>query len=87
VFTHLVDLHDVRMLEPGDRLGLALKAGQVVPPGVGAGQDHLEGDQASRFHLSRLVDDAHPTAAQFPQDLIAVDTDRSGCRPLGCGRR
>ena len=44
----LVDLHDVRVLQPGDRLGLGAEARELRRPGVGAGEDHLEGDEAVR---------------------------------------
>ena len=43
VLAHLVELHDVWVLQPGDRLGLAPKAGQVVRTGVRSRQDHFFG--------------------------------------------
>jgi hypothetical protein len=46
VLADLVDLHDVRVLQARHCLGLGAEAGQVVGPGVGPGQDHLQRHQA-----------------------------------------
>ena len=60
-----VDLDDVRVLELGDRLGLAEEAGDGLGRGVRAGQDHLERARAIEPDLPGLVDDAHAAAAQL----------------------
>ena len=73
VLADLVDLHDVRVLQTGDRLGLGVEPGQLLRPGVCAGQHHLQGDDAVQLRLPRLVDDAHAAAAQLGQDRIALD--------------
>ncbi len=43
-------------------------------------EHHLESDEPPRLPLSRLVDDAHAAAAQFPQQLVIAETlhDDSG---------
>jgi hypothetical protein len=46
VLADLEDLDDVRVLQSRDGLRLGVEAGQLVRPGVGAGQHHLEGDDA-----------------------------------------
>ena len=70
------DLDDVRVAEPGHRLGLDLEPGEMVGP---ADLDHhLEGDQAVQLPVACLVDHAHPAPAQPAQDLISVDPDRLG---------
>jgi hypothetical protein len=71
VLAYLVDLYDVGVLEARHRLGLGAKACQRLRTGVGARQDHLEGDDSLEALLSRLVDDAHGAAAQLAQDVVA----------------
>ncbi len=73
VFADLMDLHDVGMLQTGDRFRLDLEAGQIRLAGVTAGQDHLQGDEAMEFVLPGLVDDAHAAATQHAKDVIARD--------------
>ena len=68
-----VDLDDVGMLEPGDRLGLGGEAGERVGTGVVPGQDHLQGHFPVQADLAGPVDDAHRASAEFPQDLVAGD--------------
>ena len=46
VLADLVDRHDVRVVERGDRLGLVPEPPQLVVAGQLAGPDHLEGDRA-----------------------------------------
>ena len=55
VLADLVDLHDVRVLQPGDGLGLGAEAGQLVRAGVAAGEDHLQGDDAVRASICRAL--------------------------------
>ena len=68
-----VDLDDVRVVQPGDGLGLGQEADGRLGPGVVAGQDHLQGDEAVEPDLAGLVDDAHAAAAQLAEDLVAGD--------------
>ena len=75
VLADLVDLHDVRVLQAGDGLGLGPEAGQLLGAGVVAGQDHLQGDDAVERELPGLVDDAHAAAAQLAQDFVAGHKD------------
>jgi hypothetical protein len=82
--THLVDLHDVGVLQPGNGLGLGAEACQVVRPCVAPRQDHLEGDQAVGQDLPSLVDDAHAAPAQLPQDFVAGHINTAASR---CGQR
>ena len=66
----IVDLHDVRVLEPRDRLDLHAEAGQLLRPDAQA-RDHLQRDRALELDLRRLVHDAHaPLVDQF-QELVA----------------
>jgi len=60
----LVNLHDVRVLQPRLRLRLRPEAAQVLGVRLGAGQEHLEGHQALQALVAGLVDNAHAPAAQ-----------------------
>ena len=71
VLADLVDLHDVRMMEPGHGLGLGQKTGAIAFIGVGPGEDHLQSDDAVEARLPRLVDDAHAAASEGGQDVVA----------------
>ncbi len=71
VFADLVNLHDVRVAQPGDGAGLAVEARQLRLVSVGAGENHLERDQAVEGQLPRLVDDAHAAAADLFEDRVA----------------
>ena len=82
VAADFVDLHDVRMLQASDRLGLGAEPLHILFVGVGAGEDHLERDEALELDVPRLVDDAHATPAQHGEKLIALDR-----RELAAGRR
>ncbi len=46
--------------------------------GVGAGQDHLEGDDAVEAHLPGLVDHAHAAAPQASENLVGANRVRQG---------
>jgi hypothetical protein len=68
-FAGAVDGHDVGVAQAGDRLGFAAKAGQLLGPGEGASQDHLDGHQPVEVLLPRLVHDAHAAALDFFQQF------------------
>ena len=70
----VVDGEDVRVFDAGERLGLALEAGQAV--GVGGdrlGQD-LDGHVAVQALVAGAVDLAHAACAQRGEDLIRAET-------------
>ena len=82
VLADLVDLDDVGVLQAGDGLGLGPEAAGGLGPGVLAGQDHLEGDEAVEPDLPGLVDDAHAAAAQLAEDLVAGDLGEGMPAPI-----
>ncbi len=86
VLADLVDLHDVRVGQPRDRLGLAAEAHRLRRAGRRIALDHLDGDDAVEAVLPGLVDDAHAAAPQLPQHLVAGD-DRAGRRGHNGRRR
>ena len=73
VLADLEDLHDVRMLQAGDGLGLTAEAGQLALVGIAAGQNHFQGDDAVGLDLPGPVDNAHSAASEDAQDLVAGD--------------
>jgi hypothetical protein len=70
------------VLEPGDCLRLRPEPSKFLRPGVGARQDHLQGDQPLEPDLAGAVDDAHAAPAQDAEDRVAGEG-----RQRGCGRR
>src|SRR5262249_21123181 len=74
------DLHDVGVLQPGDRLRLAAEPLAVLGGGEGPGQDDLQGDGAVEPGLPGLVDDAHAAAAQLFEDDGAGEEGQVGRR-------
>src|SRR5438477_374209 len=73
-----------RVAQAGDGFGLDLEAEAVLRRGVGAGQEHLEGDDAVELQVAGLVDDAHAAAPQLAEDLVARHGRQ---RPPGGGGR
>ena len=78
VLSHLVDRHDVGMVEPGDRLGLVLEPPQLRLAGERARPDHLQRHEAIETDLAGLVDDAHGAAAQLPANLVVAEVANPG---------
>jgi hypothetical protein len=72
-----MDLHDVGMLQAGDRLGLPAEAGQFLRSSVPPCEDNLESDKAVEGDVSGAVDDAHPSSAQFAEDLVTGHLERN----------
>src|SRR5262249_31834932 len=70
---HLINLHDVGVVQLGDRFGLDLEAGDLFGAGGGAGQDTLEGHDAAQAVLAGLVNDGHAATTEQFQDVIAGD--------------
>jgi hypothetical protein len=63
MFADFVDLHDVRMLQSGDGLGLEAEAFELLRVRMRTGQNHLKRDQALEVHLPGSVHNAHAAAA------------------------
>ena len=63
VFADLEDLHDVGVVQGGQRLGLAAEAGQLLRPGVGRREQHLERHHAAQCQVMGLVNHPHAAAA------------------------
>jgi hypothetical protein len=86
----LVDRHDVRVLQPGERAGLAHDAlpllGRqrgVVLEQHGVGRAHLlDGDLAVQAHIAGAPHRPHPTATQPLQQLEPAVDDAPGLSSL-----
>ena len=85
----LEDLHDVRMLQRGDRLGFTAKTLAFGSAGVSARQDHLQRHQAVQVLLTGLVDHPHAAPAQLALDFVTRHrmSHRGGRRRGGLCRR
>ena len=70
-FADVVDLQDVRVPEPGDRLGLDSEPGQMVHLRLLSAHDHLESHQAIQALLARLVHNAHAPFTELAEDVVA----------------
>ena len=66
-----VNLHDVRVLQAGDRFGLDAEPGEIVLAGVCPGADHLDRDQTLQPHVAGFVNDAHPALPQHAKHLVS----------------
>jgi hypothetical protein len=79
MFADFMNLDDVGMLQAGDGLGLGAEALEAGSAGVTAAEDHLERDLPAQSEVLGLVNDTHPSAAQFGEDLVSGRrTDRHG---------
>ena len=69
----LENLDDVRVLQPGDGLGLGVKS--IVSLGIrdGGAVEHLEGDGSLQVQMPGLVDDPHSAAADERENLVAAN--------------
>ena len=86
--THIINLNDVRVVQPRHRLRFALKPRPLVGSRVRPGTQHLESDEPVQAQVPRLVDDAHPAAPEHRLDVVAGNLgplpvqrlERSCCR-------
>src|SRR5262249_19313109 len=81
LFAHLIDLHNVGVLETGHDFGFGTKAYQVVGLGVRRGPNHLEGYRAVQADLPGPVDDAHAAPAELTLNLVAGQDRPAAHRP------
>src|SRR6059036_3167132 len=71
----VIHLHDVRMVEPRDGLGLAHEPHRVILGRVlveVALQDRLDRDAAAEARVDALVDDAHGALAEGALDVVTT---------------
>ena len=73
MLAHLVDRHDVRVVEVGHGLGLDAEPVDIGRAGEPAGQDHLQGHHTVQADLPRLVDDPHPAAGDLLKQLVVAE--------------
>ena len=80
VVAYIIDRNDVRVAQARHRLRFALKPRPLGRPGMGAGDEHLEGDQPFEAAVPGLVDDAHAPATEQRLHVIAHDLRQVGAR-------
>src|SRR5262245_36177368 len=68
------------MLQLCHCLGFGVEASELFRPGVGAGQDHLQSNDAVESDVAGLVDSAHSAMTESAQNFITRDVR------LACGR-
>jgi len=73
VLAHLVDSDNVRMLQAGHGLRLGLKTLYGIHRLKTFQQKHFHGDDAVQACLARAIDNAHPSARNFFQQLIVTE--------------
>ena len=78
----LVDVDDVRMVEPRDRARLVLEALDQLFARRALGREHLDGDLAAERRLRREVDGRHAALADLAHDAVAGNVER-GARLRG----
>src|SRR5947207_1347315 len=72
----LVDVYDGWMLEAGPGFRLGAQTGSLLRPRILPRQNHCQRDETIEPRLPRLVNDAHPAAADFAQEFIVPDAAR-----------
>src|ERR1700747_518592 len=69
-FANFIDGANVWVIQRGGGLRFALEAGESLRIASDFGREELEGHEAVELGVLGLVDDAHPAAAQFFEDVI-----------------
>ncbi len=80
VLAHLVDRHDVRVVQGGGRLGLGAEAGDVDRGRQNAFEDHLQRHDSVEARLPRLVHDSHAAPCDLFQEFVVAEVADRGHR-------
>ena len=78
VFADLVNLDDVRVLHPGERVGFGEESSPTLGVGVDTGEQELDRHDPGWISLPGAVDDAHAPPAEFLKHLVTGRTPRLG---------
>jgi hypothetical protein len=73
VFAHLMNRHDVRMVEVRDGFRFPTKTLEIFRGRPSPAQDHLDGNRPIEPNLARLVDHAHSATANLLQKLVIAE--------------
>ena len=68
-----MDARDVRMIQRGEELRLALEARDALRIVAEAIRDEFDRDVASKLRVARTIDLAHPAAAERRDDFIGAE--------------
>lgn len=80
VLADLLDGGDVRVGKRGGGAGLAAQSLGGDRVGIVSGRQELEGDEAMKARVLRLIDHTHAAAADLLYDAVVCD-DLRGCGP------
>jgi len=69
-FFKTVDCADVRMIQRGEELRLALEARHALGIGDEELRQDLDGDVATELRVARFIDFAHPARAERGEDVV-----------------
>jgi hypothetical protein len=73
LIVNLVDRADIRMIQRRRSLRFALEAGERLLIFSNFVRKELQGHKAMQLHVLGFVDDTHPPAAEFFDDVIVGD--------------
>ena len=76
VLAHLVDRHDVRMIQARRRLRLGTEASVIRTRRPLAAKQHFDRHNASQAQLPCAVHDAHATAANLLDQFVVAESIR-----------
>lgn len=83
MFPHLINRHDVRVVQPGGGFGLELESLRGTRAEHPRASDHLQGHSTFEAELPRLVHYAHTAAPDLAQQLVVAEVPHT----LRRGRR
>ena len=90
VVAHRQTVDDIRMIEHGNALGLAVESGQGSLVAGELLREHLDGDLAFQLFVIAKIDRSHAAAAQPPENADFAQTPRreagAVARRVGCSR-
>jgi hypothetical protein len=69
-FANLMDSHDIRMMQPCDRLRLGTKSIELSSARASAREHHLERDQTLQAEMKRLVNHAHTASSDLFENFV-----------------
>ncbi len=70
---HVVDLHDMRMLQFSHGLRFAHKSRHFLRAGIWPGHQHLQSHDPIELSMSGSINDAHTAATEDVLDVITLD--------------
>ena len=85
VAADVVKRRDVRVIQPGDRLGFALKTGSSFRQVGKIIEQHLDGNGSLETRIARFIDLTHAAAADARKNLVVAQSRAGGQGQDGSG--